>query len=89
MVQTEVDYDLLEHLVGNTWLSGGSALTIAGVQAANGSWFVDDPNPKPLWSGVIMKSGTGCAIVEASGDFAISFRAITCDTGCYSFCEYY
>lgn len=86
-ILTDLDYDLLEIYVGKTSTFPG-AFVINGIQAANGSWIVYNPNPQPLFSEAI-PSGSGCLFVRTEAGPKIIIQTDACSRSCNFFCEFY
>lgn len=86
-VVTDLDDDLLEKLGGKVGIGGSYSAN--GVQAPNGTWFVHNPDPKPLYPGVKLKSESGCLISDISAGPALSYRGLPCNTTCNALCEFY
>lgn len=59
----------------------GGAMRIDGLQATNGTWYVYNPNPVPLYSLAI--PGSGPCLAFAGGTFGIE-----CSVACTYICEF-
>lgn len=86
-ILSDVDFDLLETYARRLGMGGGT-YGINGVQADNGSWFVYNPDPKPLWSGVSVP-GSGCLTVGFQGGPRLSLGSLFCNISCDGICELY
>lgn len=85
-ILSDVDSDSLETYVRTSGLSGGT-YGVNGV-SDNGTWFVYNPYPQPLWSGISV-SGSGCLAMTVAGGPRLSFKAVNCTALSNSVCEFY
>lgn len=65
-------------------------LRVNGLQAANGTWFVNSntTNVKPLYSGVIPTNVTGTCLLYATDALPTKTKGVDCAYITHSFCEY-